>query len=107
MHTCSICKKKFAEFPNRAWPINQDGECCDECDCLVVIPARCRDMGYNDEQADAIGKAELESRLRKKAALKEAHHCTQCGVLLSPLDYMMGSVCGPCCRANHRKATHT
>jgi hypothetical protein len=31
--------------------------------------------------------------------------CAQCGRPLSPVDRMMGPVCGACCRKNHREAT--
>jgi predicted amidophosphoribosyltransferase len=31
--------------------------------------------------------------------------CAQCGRDLSPIDRMMGPVCGACCRKNHREAT--
>lgn len=38
---CSICQEDFTEFGNNAYPIN-DGRCCDDCNALVVIPARIR-----------------------------------------------------------------
>jgi len=36
---CSICYKKYAEWGNDAWPVNNGG-CCDLCDVLIVFPAR-------------------------------------------------------------------
>jgi len=39
MKTCSICQRDFTEYGNNAWPVNE-GTCCNECDWLVVIPAR-------------------------------------------------------------------
>jgi hypothetical protein len=39
---CSICQRIVMEqYGNNAHPVN-DGKCCDECDWLVVIPARIR-----------------------------------------------------------------
>jgi hypothetical protein len=43
MGTCCLCNKKFTEFGNNPWPLatlENDGQCCDECNCLQVIPAR-------------------------------------------------------------------
>lgn len=42
-HTCSICGKTYYEFPNNAAPVT-DGNCCDECNMNVVIPARIKHM---------------------------------------------------------------
>lgn len=41
-HTCCICGKKFQEWPNDPWPVNMDddAECCDDCNWKVVMPAR-------------------------------------------------------------------
>jgi hypothetical protein len=39
--TCSICQRPFEEYGNAAWPVN-DGRCCNECDWVVVVPARMR-----------------------------------------------------------------
>lgn len=39
MKVCSICHKPYTGWGNNAMPVN-DGECCDECNWLVVIPAR-------------------------------------------------------------------
>jgi hypothetical protein len=43
---CSICKKEIPPHPIHGWaggnnaaPIN-DGRCCDNCNSMVVIPAR-------------------------------------------------------------------
>lgn len=30
--------------------------------------------------------------------------CKQCNKPLSPVDAMLGPVCGPCCRKNHKAA---
>jgi hypothetical protein len=37
--TCSICQAKYEGWGNNAWPVN-DGECCDDCNSMAVIPAR-------------------------------------------------------------------
>lgn len=36
---CSICKIHFCGFGNNPWPVN-NGRCCDDCNALMVIPAR-------------------------------------------------------------------
>lgn len=36
---CCICGKRYHGYGNNAEPV-KDGECCDECDYNVVIPAR-------------------------------------------------------------------
>jgi hypothetical protein len=42
-YICSICQRISAGWGNNAQPVN-DGRCCDQCDSLVVIPARIRQM---------------------------------------------------------------
>jgi len=64
--TCSICQRTFLEDSNNAWPVN-DGRCCDQCDCLIVIPARIRKMGYPDAFAEFVGKADYNVRLASKS----------------------------------------
>ena len=41
--TCSICQATYTGFGNNAWPVNS-GRCCDDCNALVVIPARINRM---------------------------------------------------------------
>lgn len=36
---CSICGKSYVGFGNNAYPVN-NGRCCDDCNGMVVIPAR-------------------------------------------------------------------
>jgi hypothetical protein len=36
---CSICQKAYTGYGNNADPVNS-GRCCDDCNALVVIPAR-------------------------------------------------------------------
>lgn len=43
---CSICGNNIPnyfgwKYGNNAWPIN-DGRCCNDCNEMYVIPARCR-----------------------------------------------------------------
>ena len=39
--TCCICAvKMMEEDSNSAYPINEVGRCCDECNYMKVIPAR-------------------------------------------------------------------
>lgn len=33
------------------------------------------------------------------------HNCTQCGKDMNPVEWMLGSVCGKCCRLNQAKVT--
>ena len=40
---CPICGKEYEGYGNNADPI-ADGYCCDECNRLLVIPARIRQM---------------------------------------------------------------
>ena len=34
--TCDICKEKYIGFGNNAWPLVDDGLCCDACNDLVL-----------------------------------------------------------------------
>ena len=36
---CSICGKKYRGYGNNAEPVNS-GRCCNECNILIVLPAR-------------------------------------------------------------------
>ena len=36
---CCFCKKEIIGFGNNAQPV-RDGQCCDECNLSIVIPAR-------------------------------------------------------------------
>ena len=47
--TCCICGKTFTGWGNNPWPVAEDGECCDECNIIKVIPARLEKI--NDGQA--------------------------------------------------------
>lgn len=38
--TCCICGKEFAGYGNNPDPVKSEGQCCDECNMSVVIPAR-------------------------------------------------------------------
>lgn len=42
MKYCSICGKEYEGWGNNARPVN-DGECCDECNALIVVPRRIQD----------------------------------------------------------------
>ena len=39
MTNCVICGKAFDGYGNNADPV-ADGECCDECNMNIVVPAR-------------------------------------------------------------------
>lgn len=38
--TCCICGKKFIGWGNNPEPVKKFGECCNDCNSNVVIPAR-------------------------------------------------------------------
>jgi hypothetical protein len=68
MKTCIICKKKFSGFGNNPYPLAdlKDGQCCDHCDCIRVLPARLVAQGFSRTQANAIGEAQLRLRQSMK-----------------------------------------
>lgn len=33
------------------------------------------------------------------------YRCEQCGEIMNPIEYFIGSVCKDCCRKNHKKVT--
>ena len=37
---CCICGKKYTGFGNNAYPVDNEGRCCDECNVRIVIPIR-------------------------------------------------------------------
>ncbi len=37
---CCICGERFYGHGNDPHPIKEEGECCFECNCFKVIPAR-------------------------------------------------------------------
>jgi len=42
--TCVICGNQFRGFSNSPRPIKLSGDCCDECNFRVVVPARLRKL---------------------------------------------------------------
>ena len=47
MSNCSICNDEFEGFGNNAEPINS-GQCCDDCNWSLVIPARLDMLDSNE-----------------------------------------------------------
>ena len=45
---CCICGKPFKEWGNNPWPVKQEGQCCNECNRNVVLPARVREIRKRD-----------------------------------------------------------
>lgn len=41
---CCICGNQISGYGNNPWPIKESGECCGECNSMVVIPARIKNM---------------------------------------------------------------
>jgi hypothetical protein len=37
---CVLCGEPFTEFGNNPWPLANDGDCCDDCNDRLVLPAR-------------------------------------------------------------------
>jgi hypothetical protein len=49
---CCICGVKIQGYGNNPYPVREDGECCDSCNTLIVIPARILRIkgGHQDER---------------------------------------------------------
>lgn len=43
-NTCCICGKEYYGMGNNPWPIMDEGECCDECNAMKVVPERIRQV---------------------------------------------------------------
>lgn len=41
---CCICGNEFEGWGNNPWPVKREGECCDSCNNLYVVPARIEAM---------------------------------------------------------------
>lgn len=41
--TCCICGKRCKGFGNNPWPVKEEGDCCNDCNATVVIPARMKE----------------------------------------------------------------
>jgi hypothetical protein len=69
MKQCVLCDKHFTEWGNNPWPLAKDGQCCDECDCLRVIPARILHLGFNARAAVSIGEQLYRDKIKRKQQL--------------------------------------
>jgi hypothetical protein len=38
--TCCICGEALIGYGNNPWPVEEEGECCDQCNWKYVVPAR-------------------------------------------------------------------
>lgn len=38
--TCCICGCEIEGYGNNAWPVKEEGRCCDKCNDEVVLQAR-------------------------------------------------------------------
>lgn len=52
--TCCICGKQFEGYGNNPAPVKSEGECCDNCNFSVVLPARI--LGIKKMKESAGGK---------------------------------------------------
>ena len=52
--TCDICKSKYIGFGNNAWPLVDDGRCCDDCNSRVLMAriANMRRLSLLGDQSD-------------------------------------------------------
>lgn len=50
--TCCICGIEFAGWGNNPEPVRHDGECCDQCNMLYVIPARLEELKHNNNKTN-------------------------------------------------------
>ena len=48
VYQCVICHKKFTGYGNNPYPVKNRGECCDDCNRNVIIPARLK-LIYNNK----------------------------------------------------------
>ena len=37
---CCICGDYFDGWGNNPWSVKKHGDCCDICNCFIVVPAR-------------------------------------------------------------------
>ena len=51
---CCICGDKFKGWGNNPWPVKEEGQCCDLCNDLKVIPARLRQMYLSTQRKENI-----------------------------------------------------
>jgi hypothetical protein len=71
MKQCVLCDKQFTEWGNNPWPLAENGQCCDECDCLRVIPARLLKSGFKTRDALNIGDQLNRERKQRQEQLQK------------------------------------
>lgn len=47
---CCICGKEFEGWGNNPYPVKEEGECCDECNFMYVLPARIELLNKRDKK---------------------------------------------------------
>ena len=60
---CVICGQKFSGYGNNAEPVAR-GECCDDCNLKVVVPARIK-MIYTGKERSKNETRKNPSRTRR------------------------------------------
>ena len=52
--TCDICNDKYIGFGHNAWPLVDDGRCCDDCNSRVLLAriANMRRLSLLGDQSD-------------------------------------------------------
>lgn len=53
---CCICGAKIDGWGNNSYPVKEEGECCDNCNNLFVIPARIYNMYHKEGGEDEVRK---------------------------------------------------
>jgi len=62
-----------------------------------------RDKSWPPYRAFQLGFCRrMREHLARERARAVARNCTQCGADMNPAAWILGPVCGKCCRANHR-----
>ena len=65
MAKCVICGKKYSGYGNNADPVAK-GECCDDCNLKVVVPARIKQIyGSQNERSKQNETRKVTSRTRR------------------------------------------
>jgi hypothetical protein len=65
MKTCVLCRKRFSGYGNNPWPVSRKGQCCDDCDARMVIPARLRQLGFSEKDSKTVGEFVRRTHPRK------------------------------------------
>ena len=51
---CCICGIEFEGWGNNPWPVKDEGECCDVCNTIHVVPARLKQMYLSTNREETV-----------------------------------------------------